>query len=73
MTFGVGVSGQSASEPIWRSAGRCESGACIEIGTLGASILIRNSADPDGRRLTMNHAMWQKFVARVKSGAYDGL
>jgi Domain of unknown function (DUF397) len=45
----------------------------MEIGTLGGSILIRNSADPDGARLTMSRSRWQEFVAEVKDGDYDGL
>jgi Domain of unknown function (DUF397) len=45
----------------------------MEIGTLGAAILIRNSADPDGARLTMSRSKWREFVTGVKDGDYDGL
>lgn len=71
--LGVVVGGQSASEPIWRTASRCDGGACMEIGTLGGAILIRNSADPDDARLTMSRGEWLEFVAGVKDGNYDGL
>jgi hypothetical protein len=37
------------------------------------SILIRNSADQDGIRLTMSRGEWQEFVAGVKDGDFDGL
>ncbi|MGO8891278.1 MAG: DUF397 domain-containing protein [Streptosporangiaceae bacterium] len=67
------MDGKSAGEPTWRIAGRCDSGACVEIGTLGESILIRSSADPDGMRVTLSRAQWRVFVAGVKDGDFDGL
>jgi len=45
----------------------------VEIGTLGESILIRSSADPDGMRVTLSRAQWRVFVAGVKDGDFDGL
>jgi len=54
-------------------ASRCDGGACVEIGTLGDSVLIRNSADRDGERLALSHDEWQEFVAGVKDGDFDGL
>jgi hypothetical protein len=67
------VGDASVGEPIWRTAGRCESGACVEVGTLGASVLIRDSADRDGECLTLSRDEWQEFVAGVKDGDFDGL
>jgi Domain of unknown function (DUF397) len=40
---------------------------------LGDSVLIRNSAERDGKRLTMSRDEWQEFVAGVKDGDFDGL
>jgi hypothetical protein len=71
--FGVAVGSEWMGEPIWRTARRCESGQCVEIGTLGDSVLIRNSADRDGERLALSRDEWQEFVAGVKDGDFDGL
>jgi len=60
-------------EPTWRSARRCNGGACAEIGILGESVLVRNSAEPDGTCLTLSRGEWQEFVAGVKDGDFDGL
>ena len=60
-------------EPIWRTARRCEAGGCVEVGILGDSVLIRNSADRDGLRLTLSSGEWQEFVTGVKDGDFDGL
>jgi hypothetical protein len=67
------VGGESVDEPIWRAARRCDSGACVEIGTLGDFVLVRNSGDPDGTRLKMSRDQWQEFVAGLKGGGFDGL
>jgi len=67
------VGGESVDEPIWRAARGCDSGACVEIGAAAGLVLIRNSADPGGTRLTMSRGEWQEFVAGVKDGDFDGL
>ena len=60
-------------EPIWRVARRCDSGACVEIGTLGESVLVRSSVDADGIYVTLSREEWREFVAGVKDGDFDGL
>jgi hypothetical protein len=52
---------------------RCESGACVEVGTLGELILLRSSVDPDGTTVALSRAEWQEFVVGVKGGDFDGL
>jgi len=52
----------------WRTARQCDGGQCVQVGILGDSVLIRNSAYPDDARLTMSRGEWQEFVARVKDG-----
>jgi uncharacterized protein DUF397 len=65
------MDGKSAAEPTWYVARRCESGACVQIGTLGDSVLVRSSADPDDRRVTLSRDEWQVFIAGVKDGDFD--
>ena len=68
--FGEVVGGESADEPTWRTVQRCDGGECVQIGTLGDFVLVRNSADPYGTRLTMSRGAWQDFVASVKDGIF---
>ena len=70
---GVAMGGEWVDEPQWRSARQCDTGGCVEIGVLGDSVLIRNSAARDGGRLTLRRDEWQEFVAGVKDGDFDGL
>jgi predicted NUDIX family NTP pyrophosphohydrolase len=67
------MGGKSAGEPKWRAARRCDTGACVEIGTLGPSVLVRSSTDPGGKYVTISPGEWQEFIARVKDGDFDGL
>jgi hypothetical protein len=67
------MDGKSAGEPAWRVSKLCESGACVAVGALGESILIRNTADPDGLHITLGRRKWRAFVAEVKGGEYDSL
>ncbi len=71
--FGVAVGREWVDEPQWRTARQCDGGQCVEIGILGDSVLIRNSAARDGGRLTLSRDEWQEFVAGVKDGDFDGL
>ena len=58
---------------MWRSASRCEGGACVEVGKLGEIIMVRWSADPDGTRLKLSRGEWQESIAGLKGGQFDGL
>lgn len=64
---------KSASEPTWRTGKLCDGGACVEVGALGESVLIRNAADPDGLHVTLTRDEWRMFLAGVKDGDFDGL
>ncbi len=67
------MGGGSADEPTWRTTKRCDTGACVEIGTLSESVLVRSSEDADGIYVTLSRDEWHKFVAGVKDGDFDGL
>ena len=64
---------KSAGEPTWRTSKFCESGACVEVGALGESVLIRNAADPDGLHVTLSRDEWGVFLAGVRDGDFDDL
>jgi len=65
------MGGKSSDEPTWHTASRCEGGQCVQVGTLGDSVLIRNSADPDGTSVTLSQDEWREFLARAKGGDFD--
>jgi hypothetical protein len=67
------MGGKTTGEPAWHSGKQCDSGACVEIGTLGESVLIRSSADPDGPAVTLSREEWRVFVAGLKDGDFDSL
>ena len=71
--MGLVMGGTSADQPIWRIAKLCDTGQCVEIGTLGKSVLIRSSAGGDGSYVTLSRDEWQVFVAGVKDGDFDSL
>lgn len=65
--------GGSAAEATWRTAGSCDAGQCLEIGTLGVFVMIRNSADPGRACVTMSREEWRAFVIGVKNGEFDDI
>ena len=73
VAVGVVVGVITADEPFWRTSRRCESGACVEVGKLGEIIMVRGSADPDGKCLKLSRGQWREFVAGLKGGQFDGL
>jgi Domain of unknown function (DUF397) len=44
-------------------------GACVEVGTLGPAVAVRDSTHPDGSRLTFPAATWQAFTSQLKASA----
>jgi hypothetical protein len=67
------MGGKIASEPTWHTGKQCDTGACVEIGTLGESVLIRSSADPAGPVVKLSREEWRAFVAGLKDGDFDSL
>jgi hypothetical protein len=68
-----GVVGGSGDEPVWRSARRCDTGQCLEIGTVGDFVMVRNSADPDRACVTLSRDEWHAFISGVKNGEFDDI
>ena len=55
----------------WRRSISCESGACVEVASLGELIAVRDSRNPDGVILTFRHSAWRDFIADVRAGEYE--
>jgi hypothetical protein len=61
------------TDPSWRTARNCDSGACVEVGqsALTREVLVRDSTRPDGNRLHANPETWREFLGEIKRGRYD--
>ena len=44
-------------------------GACVEVGTFGPSVAVRDSKHPDGPLLAFPAGTWTIFAERVKASA----
>lgn len=55
----------------WRKASYSSTngGNCVEVGTTGRSVAVRDSKHPDGRPLTFTPAGWRAFTYCLKDGA----
>lgn len=51
-----------------RSSASQGDGACVEVATLDSSVLVRDSRDRPGVRLSFGQAQWHGFVRRVRQG-----
>lgn len=53
----------------WRVSSRCETGACIEWRLFNGAVEVRDSKNPDGRKLTFTDQQWTGIVGAICGGA----
>jgi hypothetical protein len=55
----------------WRKSSYSGSngGACVEVGTAGPAVAVRDSRHPDGPLLAFTVGTWQAFTEQVKVSA----
>jgi hypothetical protein len=55
----------------WRKSSYSGSngGACVEVGTFGPAVAIRDSNHPDGPQLAFPPATWKTFTERLKAAS----
>ncbi len=55
----------------WRTSSYSGSngGTCVEVGTAGPAVAVRDSNHPDGPHLAFPADTWNAFTARVKATA----
>lgn len=58
---------------LWRKSSYTGSngGNCVELADRDRSIVVRDSKDPDGPRLTVERRVWAALLADVKRGRHD--
>ncbi len=56
---------------VWRKSSYSgdNGGNCVEVGTAGLAVAVRDSKDPDGPRLAFAADTWKAFAEQVKAGA----
>jgi uncharacterized protein DUF397 len=56
-------------EVSWRRATRCDDlgcGDCVEVGSGGRVVLVRDSTDPDGQRLALSRGAFGALLTTIK-------
>ena len=55
----------------WRKSNRSgdNGGTCVEVGTAGPAVAVRDSKHPDGPLLAFTADSWKAFTAQVKASA----
>lgn len=52
----------------WRKSSRSVSGECVEVGSHGQSVFVRDSKDQQGSTLTFSGSAWHRFMLEMKRG-----
>lgn len=58
---------------VWRKSMASNSGACVQVATVGETVLVRDSVDPDGPQLRVPASVWSAFVACACENNFDNL
>ncbi len=59
------------TDAMWRKSSYSGSngGTCVEVGTAGPAVAVRDSKDPEGPMLAFATDTWKVFAEQVKAGA----
>jgi len=55
----------------WRKSTDSASGDCVEIAFTTEAVLVRNSQDPLGPKLSFSYSEWTAFLAGARRGEFD--
>ncbi|MEU6036235.1 DUF397 domain-containing protein [Actinomadura sp. NPDC047616] len=63
----------TSADVRWRKSTRSshEGGECVEVADLVTGVIVRDSKNPEGPRLTFGAAEWRAFMQAVKGSEYD--
>jgi len=65
---------EDMTEPRWRKSSYSGNGGadCVEVaGNLPGVVLVRDSKDREGPRLSLDGQVWSEFLLGVKGGQFD--
>jgi hypothetical protein len=51
----------------WRKSTTSSTGQCVQVAVVDGSVLVRDSANPDGVVLSLPLAAWSAFLAHARS------
>jgi predicted secreted Zn-dependent protease len=57
----------------WRVSRTCDGGACVMVARHDDSVVLGNTARPDGPVYAYTRAEWKEFIAGVKLGDFDDI
>jgi Domain of unknown function (DUF397) len=55
----------------WRTSSYCDTSLCVEVTVADGAVLVRQSGDPDGPRLSFSPAEWRAFIRGAADGEFD--
>lgn len=55
----------------WQRSTRCNNATCVEVAHDETVVLVRDSKNPNGKRLSFSHEEWQAFLDGAKAGEFD--
>jgi hypothetical protein len=58
---------------VWRKSSRSggNGGNCVEVATVGATVAVRDSKDPNKGVLVFTRNEWKDFLDATKGGEFD--
>ena len=67
------MEGTNRHVTTWRKASYSggNGGACVEVGTAGPAIMVRDTTDRAGVTLSIGGDAWRQFAAGVKNGTVE--
>jgi hypothetical protein len=55
----------------WKSSYSSDSDNCVEVRVIPGGIVLRNSKDPDGPRVTYTEEEWDAFLKGAADGEFN--
>lgn len=55
----------------WRTSSFSGEGNCVEVASDGVNVLLRDSKNPAGPRLTLTPGAWTAFLAAIRDGEFN--
>jgi Domain of unknown function (DUF397) len=67
------ISAAASADLDWHVSRTCDSGQCVRVARVGQTVLIGNTATPEGPFSEFTLDEWRHFLAGTKQGDFDGV